>query len=498
MHRPARVVVAGGILAVGLAIGVRWWSSWQPPVVPPLPADISALDADLRALIQRAADAAHERPDSPQAWRELGMVYQANGMIELAAACHARAVALHSGDGQAWHLLGMCRSMLGDTAGAAEAGRRAVAAVPHAAAAHWRLGYWLFDLGELVRAQESFRRALDVDAGDPAAIVGLARVHLQRRENHEAAALLEHLLDSAPHAVPNEAYVNRLLASAYRRLERDEQADAALARSMVGAGRPAWFDPLSAELGALAMDLQSQLQRAKAMVNQGNFAQGSQQFEALRQRHPQKVGIHLAYAEALSQRGQIDAAIEVMRSALAVQPESVAVHLNLGAAHLTKARLETSNRRDSHLHAAAQHANRALAADPGLAAPHALRGEVLEELGHRSQAIASYQQAMSLDPYGPRWTFLAGQALHASGEFAHAVHALEQAARLAPRNGEAWRLLASAYAQLDRREEARAATAQARRWLSDDPRAVYAAEAAAGRGPGPAVSTRPGGAESNR
>src|SRR5688572_28256856 len=67
MHRPARVVVAGGILAVGLAIGTRFWLERQSHIAPPLPSNVTALDSDLATLIQKAADRVHEISDSPQA-----------------------------------------------------------------------------------------------------------------------------------------------------------------------------------------------------------------------------------------------------------------------------------------------------------------------------------------------------------------------------------------------------------------------------------------------
>jgi protein O-GlcNAc transferase len=273
--------------------------------------------------------------------------------------------------------------------------------------------------------------------------------------------------------------VNRLLASAYRRLERDELAEAALGRSMAAAGPPQWFDPVSAELAALEINAQTQLQRAKALVEQGYISQAFRLFESLLQKYPERTSIHLAYAAALSERGQLDSAIDLLESALEKHPQSAAVHVNLGAAYLTKARLQPPQRR-AMLERAATHASAAIDADPAFGAPHALRGEVLEELGQSQQAVMCYQHAIARDPDGAQWRFLAGRAWSTIGDHAQAAAALEQAVHLAPRHGEAWYLLARAYMQLDQPASANAALSNAQRWLGlDDERVATAARALA-------------------
>jgi tetratricopeptide (TPR) repeat protein len=94
------------------------------------------------------------------------------------------------------------------------------------------------------------------------------------------------------------------------------------------------------------------------------------------------------------QSGKLTEAIDLLRSRKALSPESYLVNLYLGEA-LSRKGVPPNTKEDSEADQALRYAERA---NPGSAAPHALRGKLLFARGDLPNAAHEFEQALQLNP----------------------------------------------------------------------------------------------------
>ncbi len=223
----AVVLVAGLALALGLrsgraaAIVAPWWAV---PNVPP--AAFEALDPDVQLAIADARAGVEADPSSPDAWRELGMVFDAHALWAPAEAAyrHAawlaprdaaaayylanvmavvrptdatterayrRAIALDPGYAPTWLRLADVYAANGRTADAVEAFRAAIAAYgppERAALARRALGQVLLNAGDVDAAVAELEAVVRVRGDDRVTVASLAQAYQRRGETAKAAA----------------------------------------------------------------------------------------------------------------------------------------------------------------------------------------------------------------------------------------------------------------------------------------------------------------------
>lgn len=172
--------------------------------------DLAALEPALARRIELAVAELRGDPDGAESWKRLGLLYESNDYLGLAAECYREAIERRSAP-ELWYRLGIALSSAGLREQAAEAMARCVELEDGYAPAHWRLGSYRFDLNEFEAAEHSFRKALEADPKHLGGWSGLARVQLQRGEGEEAVETLE----SALKVKPGAPLVRKLLRSAY-------------------------------------------------------------------------------------------------------------------------------------------------------------------------------------------------------------------------------------------------------------------------------------------
>lgn len=101
-----------------------------------------------------------------------------------------------------------------------------------------------------------------------------------------------------------------------------------------------------------------------------------------------------------------------------------------------------------------ERAQRRVAADPGDADAHADLAAFLIHLGRTDEAIAAYEQALTLRPQLVRAGLDLAIALRSAGQLAAAEQRVREALKAAPDNARAHRLLAEIFSRTDRIEEA--------------------------------------------
>lgn len=109
-------------------------------------------------------------------------------------------------------------------------------------------------------------------------------------------------------------------------------------------------------------------------------------------------------AALLQAQGELDAAIDLYRQALAAAPDAQ-----------TWFNLATAQRNAGLMHDSIASYRQAIALQPGYAAAHSNLGEALRDAGEIDAAIASYRQALALDPQLPQAHYSLGILLYDLG-----------------------------------------------------------------------------------
>jgi tetratricopeptide (TPR) repeat protein len=350
-----------------------------PEIGPPPTADLTQADPEVAALILARVRDVEASPSDGMARGRLAQAYDANGFTAAAVEAYEQTTSL-APDNPRWLYHGACvRSELGDIEGALAAMDESIRRSARYGPAHWRRGQWLLDLGRLDEAEAAFRSALAVSPSSVAPRVGVARVHLKRKEPGPAIAELEELVREHP----DEAYFRHLLVSAPVRAR-----EAAPAADPV---EPSWPDAWREELGPYRVGFAAELQRAVVLASGGKLDEAIPLFERLRTKRPDDVTLLANLGVAYSDAGRYEDAISVLGVALEKHPEDFEVHLNLAAVYHRHGRRARARR----------HADQAVQLNPDLPDARILRGLIRVTLGQRDEAIADFEAAQRLDSASP-------------------------------------------------------------------------------------------------
>ena len=171
-------------------------------------------------------------------------------------------------------------------------------------------------------------------------------------------------------------------------------------------------------------------------------------------------------------RWDVSRRAEALAAGVASAREAIALDPTLALAHLSMGNL--SLRRHDYDEAVAW-AERAVALDPGDPENFAGLANIYSFIGRSADAVALMREAIALDPiYPPRYAMYLGRAYLLSRQPEAAVPYLRDAASRAPDYWPASLYLAAACGQLGRLDEARAALAEARRYVEVASVADYA------------------------
>jgi Flp pilus assembly protein TadD len=161
----------------------------------------------------------------------------------------------------------------------------------------------------------------------------------------------------------------------------------------------------------------------EALVQAGLAEEAIQLLRRGQQRYPADFWLNHNLGLLLSRhQGSQAEAVGHYRAALALRPDSPAVHLNLGSVLLGQGKLDE----------AINSFRRAIALDPTLAGAHLNLGVALARQGKLPEAEACYRQVIRLDPrHAPAYNAL-GLVLKQQGKLDEAVNSFRRAIALAP------------------------------------------------------------------
>lgn len=436
-------------LAAAIALGA-WWIARSDP--PPHPPQLDA-DADVDPQVAHAASTAlravHASPRDAAARAGLAMVYHANGLLTLAAETYEQALAIDDRPARWWYYLAQVRAAQNDLDAALQNIHRAIALDPGFAPLHWRRGFWLMDQGRIDNAEAALRRALELDPRDPAASVGLARVHLHRRQYDKAASLLRTMLQAAGSPPPNAPYVRQLLGTAELHLGSAAPASSHLVQAR---GDPIhWPDEWDREVRRLRTGYRATLDELDWLINSNQFAAAIAKAQSLLRAKPGDAGASNYLALGHFGLEQWDQGIAALADSLAREPNHFATHLNLARGYQGK----------GDLNRALAHAQRAVDINPGLGFTHLAVGRALLALNRPQDAVEPLMNALHAGLNEPDVRVLLGDTLLGLQRWREAARVFEQTIELAPEYAAAYAGLARASAELGDLATARAAIQRA-------------------------------------
>lgn len=193
------------------------------------------------------------------------------------------------------------------------------------------------------------------------------------------------------------------------------------------------------------------LRQALALHQQGQLTQAQTKYEEVLAVQPRHFdALNLLGVIAL-QRGNPATALELLDSAIEIDPNNAAVHFNRGAV------LQQLNRPEESLASYDQ----AIAIKPNYAESFCNRGLVLAQLKRWDAALASYDRAVAIKPDFAQAHFNRGIVLKELGRWDEALAGYEQAVSLEPGFAEGYCNRGLVLAQLDRWDAALASYDQA-------------------------------------
>ena len=454
MTGSGKVALVAATVGLVALIGLGWvfWPTSGEPG-PPAVTDLDALDDAAAAQIRELIAAVEDAPRDAVRRGRLGMAYQANDVRQAALTSFEQAVQLDQSEPKWWYFLALARSLLGDVEGAITALDEVIARNERYAPGHWRRGELLRARGDWVAAEEAFRRALAINPREPAALVGIVRVQLQRQNTDEALTLLEPLLER----FPDQPFLQQLLGQALRQAGRYDEAKVALARG--APGNPQWADPWVTELDQYRVGFSAEFKKAISLMGTGQTLQAIPIFESLRKLRSDDVTLLSNLGAAYVQTGNYRTAILTFEAALANHPDHFATHLNLSGAH------EQLRQLDKALH----HVQRAIQSNPTLAAAHLRHGRLLMNMGRFDEAIAALTQVRQFDPNEIQSLVYSGWIECQRERWAEALPYFEEAVERDSTAVEALCGLALALMESDRLDEAQQTLDKVERLNPDDP-----------------------------
>ncbi|MDP6377648.1 MAG: tetratricopeptide repeat protein [Pseudomonadales bacterium] len=372
------------------------------------------LEPQVAEHIARALSAVEQTPESGSAWGELGMVYQANGLIGDARTSYTQARRRAPNDYR-WHLLSAL-----------------VEAKPHHVTqrlgeAHARApdDYALVILyadnlvrtGRLLDSRAFYEHARKLDPGRGYADLGLARLDLLDRSLDQAEAHLQRALLNSP----RNGDIHTLLAQVRQRQGNNHAAEQSAWRARSYGPGPRPRHPLlermrkegvsSALLQERGRELlahgdfdtarqllirshdirpgaETQSDLARVDLAQGRFQQALTRYREVLERKPNNADWLTGAALALVQLGNLEAAEGQLRAALGQQPDHADANEAMGKVCLA-----------GHRHReAAEYLQKTIGLDPTRYRLYHQLGVALENAGDPRNSLAARQKLRTLDP----------------------------------------------------------------------------------------------------
>ena len=238
----------------------------------------------------------------------------------------------------------------------------------------------------------------------PSQAFATERAALQAGDTATAIASLE----KAVGATPGSAEAHLLLAQAYFRAQRKDEATQ---QFMAGLS----LDP-KATLPLESKDVDELMQVGNAHASLGQLAEALAVYQTVLQIKPDKAAAHTNIGVVYYQSGRFDDAVTELKKALAIEPKDAETQYMLGATYMQQQKLDDAEKAFTQ----------SIELKPDLAAAYTGLGNVYLARKNADQALSTLQKATSLQPNQAEAWLALGQAYALQGNKAEAAKALNQ------------------------------------------------------------------------
>ncbi len=419
----AVVHVVSAVLAVPVAVAEEPAGEAAP--APCLEVDLEGLEpavaeqlGDLREYLVANLEAA-EPAERAELLGEMGRHLHAYGLADPAVACYRAAAALRTADLRWAYLQARVLQGAGRLDQAAALLERSLALAPGYLPAMVALGEIRLEQNRLEEAEVILRRALEVSSLSPSALAVLGQVQLARGEFAAAAESLRLALEQVPEATR----LHHPLGLAYRGLGEMEKAQEHLAQRGPAGVRPP--DPLLDPLEELKRGEAVHMLRGRRAYRAGQLEAAAEAFRAAVASEPDSVAARVNLGTVLSRLGDAAGAVLQFRAALELEPDNPTARFNLGSLLASQ----------GHFESAIAELAEATRLEPGDAGIRVALAGVRGRAGDWQGALADYRQARDLDPRSEAALLGEAESLLRLGRGGEAKAVLEWGHEQAPTRG---------------------------------------------------------------
>ena len=357
---------------------------------------ISSEDAELQSQLKLLFSKVIRANPDAEATSELAMTLDANNLGSTALKLYQYAIELQPTNFELQYLYSRRLKQEGNLPQAIAVARSAIELNPSYAALHLQLGNWLLESGDISGAQVSFEQALAQNAG-PAASISLAKSYIHANKPVEAYETLQPIVAQTRHPA-----ALRLMATVWQTLGETEQArrlleEAQFARSM-------WFeDPIGESILRFARGMRRELQDVQTLLANGQVDEAIATLHGMEVTYPASSNLELAYhlGLAYAQKQQHEKAADYLLIAINIESTHYPSHLLLAKTYVDVGRLGEAQR----------HLEEVTSIYPNLRIAHQELGFVKLELDDKKGALASLQNAATLDAVEPTVYYAIGALL---------------------------------------------------------------------------------------
>ena len=396
----------------------------------PIPdVSLEAMDSSVRTVIEarrqqlepRLADLSTQeaRQIAGEGFGELGFLYQAHDLPQLALVCFQNAGLLRPEDPRWSYASALAYKAMGNLDGAAEQYELNLERLPGNSTALIGLAEVRLDQNMPLVAKALLNHALSLSAESPAALALLGQVALSQKKYQRAITFFERALGQVPDA-------NRLhypMALAYRALGDTDKAREHLAkRGDVGVRAP---DPIRDQIEARKTGERVLLLEGRRAFAVKRYEEAAALFQKALQAKPDSIRARVNLGTALGAAGKTDQAVTVFERVLEMEPENAAAAFNLGSIALQRGEVERAK----------DWLTVAVASDENDAESRKLLAKAYQKLGNLTESLRWTQEAARLNGADQELWLMGSELNRVLGNHGEALRWLEEGARALPDQG---------------------------------------------------------------
>jgi tetratricopeptide (TPR) repeat protein len=424
--------LAIGGLAAGSIAWYRLRTHSLPTALPPEIPSMVVAD-DVRDALTKARDKVLAKPNSGEAWGDLGVLFRAHKILPQANACFAEAAKLEPRNPRWPYLIGIDNLLLytvkADSVPYFRTSYSIATDKAEKSVARLQLAEALLDQNELDEATKLFLEELGVAPDNPRAQFGLGVAAITRNDIATAIAQLT-IAAKSPYY---RHKASTLLVSCHKQLGNSADADRYARESILPPNDLPWPDPFDSGLSNLQLGPSARQHKVMELGSQASIEDVLNLLEEIARKYPNDP-TQIPRAFQLLKLGDYPGVEKVCREVVAADPNNVTGRCLLGTSLYFQAvaKWNEGNREAARtmFEAALTELKKSIELKPDFGFAYLHVGYAFKYLGKLPEAAEAFRTAIQVIPHDPNTHLGLGEVLNDMGKPSEAIPHLEDAARL--------------------------------------------------------------------